>query len=74
MDEHEFYMFLMAARRYGGSFVSNLAVAWGAADSGNKARLAMAFPDIVEKYGPGSYFYDNVARERVAVVANGSAA
>jgi hypothetical protein len=39
-------------REYGGGFASNLAEAWLIADSGNSARLAQAFPDMIDKYNP----------------------
>lgn len=38
----------------GGHFASALSVAWMRADAGNSARLAAAFPDLVERYGAKS--------------------
>lgn len=36
----------------GGSFASTLAEAWLRADSENSAKLAAAFPELIEKYRP----------------------
>lgn len=41
---------------YGGSFVKALAVAYAKADSTNSARIEMAFPDYIKKYGPDGDF------------------
>lgn len=38
----------------GGGFASTLAEAWLKADSGNSAKLAAAFPELIEKYQPRS--------------------
>lgn len=37
----------------GGSFTRRLAEAWFFADSANSRRLAAAFPELVQRYGPG---------------------
>lgn len=52
-----------AMRSFGGSFVQHLGSALQTADSSNAVRLQQAFPDLIEKYGPGSAFY--AATERV---------
>lgn len=49
------------AVRYGGSFVINLAAAWGAADPSNRLRIEAAFPEVLDKYGPSSNFYNHPA-------------
>lgn len=52
---------------YGGGFVSQIARAYYAADSGNRGRLVAAFGDLFERYGPGSSFYELIlARENVS--------
>ena len=51
---------LQAMLVYGGGFASKLATAWGHADANNTVKLGMAFPELVEKYGPGSGFYNAV--------------
>lgn len=49
-----------AMQRFGGNFVHYLACALRHADSANREKLLTAFPEIVEKYGPGSIFYASV--------------
>jgi len=62
----ETHLMLFAMSSYGGGFVSALACAWVRADESNQARLAAAFPDYVETYGPGSAFYQVVAKATAA--------
>lgn len=54
---------LVAMATFGGGFARSLATAWMLADSSNSAALGEAFPGLVAKYGPGSWAYDEVARE-----------
>lgn len=42
-------------QQYGGGFASKLAEAWLRADSWNCARLAAAFPDLIDKYQPSNW-------------------
>lgn len=51
----------LAAQHHGGGFISALASAWLRGDPANRARIEAAFPEIVEKYGPGSRFYPHEA-------------
>ena len=44
----------------GGSFASRIADAALVADARNKDRLLAAFPELFEKYGPGSDFYKHL--------------
>lgn len=53
----EQYRTWLAAQEYGGSFVVSLATAWFRADHANRVRITNAFPEIADKYGPGSPFY-----------------
>ncbi len=46
-----------AMRTYGGSFAHNIANAADVADLNNQKRLQDAFPDLFERYGPGTDFY-----------------
>ena len=39
-----------AMARFGGGFVSALALAWRRADSENQSRLREAFPELIEQY------------------------
>lgn len=55
------YRTWLAAHHHGGSFFSALANAWLHGDSCNRARLDAAFPEVAEKYGPGSIFYPHEA-------------
>jgi len=50
MDTQREYEILIAMKRYGGGFASRLAEAWLVADNQNRAKLRMAFPDLIEKY------------------------
>lgn len=47
----------LAMANRGGSFVRLLASALYAADDANAARLLGAFPEFVDRYGPGSHLY-----------------
>lgn len=53
---------LRTMEAFGGGFVQALANCGYPADMHNRVRLVHAFADIFENYGPGSYFYDEVAR------------
>lgn len=57
LNDQQKYLVLAAMCAYGGGFVSRLAEAWVHADVTNTARLEQAFPDMVERYGPGTIFY-----------------
>ena len=52
-------------RRFGGSFVRNLAELVAVADPENVARLLAAFPEYFKKYGPGSDAFATAAGEEV---------
>ena len=47
--------------KYGGKFVSTMANALRYADPTNRQRILDAFPDLVQRYGPGSAFQQPVA-------------
>lgn len=47
----------VAIERNGGGFCERLARAWFHADDRNRARLNAAFPELLNDFGPGSYFY-----------------
>lgn len=49
---------LWAMRCYSGSFGHGISLACAAADSVNSQRLQDAFPELFEKYGPKSDFYE----------------
>lgn len=51
----------LAAQHHGGGFISALAAAWLRADATNRARLTAAFPEVVERFGPGTGFYPSEA-------------
>ena len=55
-----------AMRLYGGSFVKALGAAFTAADPTNMQRLLDAFPDYVQKYGPGSAPFKLAAQREAA--------
>ena len=50
MIEDEKFWMLKAMRVYGGGFAKALGEAWIRADSGNSAKLEMAFPELVKQY------------------------
>lgn len=56
MTYDEVYEMICRMEAYGGSFVVALAHAMRKADSSNKNRLVLAFPDYVKEYGPESKF------------------
>lgn len=57
MTHDEFIHTCQTMQAYGGSFASRIAYAALVADTANKDRLIAAFPELFEKYGPGSDFY-----------------
>lgn len=52
---------LETMHKFGGEWVRRLAMAWICADAINAAKLAAAFPELLQKYGPGSGFFAEVA-------------
>ncbi len=56
MTDIQFYEMMNRMESFGGSFVVALAHAMRKADSVNKTRLVLAFPEYVEEYGPNSKF------------------
>lgn len=63
-DDH--IIFAETMHRYGGGFCKKLADAYCAADLTNKAKILNAWPELYEKYGPGSRF----AQARIAELRN----
>ena len=57
MTSEELFNMRAAMFRYGGSFIKSLAVTLGHADEINCRRLLHAFPGVIIKYGPDSFFY-----------------
>lgn len=53
-------IFVETLQAYGGSFVKRLAAALSVADPKNFERLINAFPELIEKYGPSSDFYQSI--------------
>lgn len=53
MSHDERMATLRSMSNMGGMFTRRLAEAWCYADSGNAKRLAQAFPDLLQAYGPG---------------------
>lgn len=60
MTHDEFIYTCQTMQAYGGSFASRIADAALVADTTNKDRLIAAFPELFEKYGPGSDFYKHL--------------
>ena len=56
MTYDEVYDMILRMEEYGGGFVVALAHAMRKADSFNKNRLILAFPEYVQEYGPESKF------------------
>jgi hypothetical protein len=57
MNFREKYNTFESMRRYGGALTRYLAQAWMVADPVNRHTLERAFPNYLQKYGPGSPFY-----------------
>jgi hypothetical protein len=57
MTDRQRHNTLIAMKNYGNSFIDHLSTAWRYADSTNRKKLEKAFPDIPERYGPGTVFY-----------------
>lgn len=60
MTDSEFQTMTAAMLMYGGSFTKVLAQTLRLGDSHNRERLLRAFPELVDGYGPGSWFYQQV--------------
>lgn len=61
----DYYILTETMRRYGGHFCAKLADAICVADSSNKRKIIVAFPDIVSKYGPGSAFAKTINDQKI---------
>lgn len=57
MTQHQTIHTLHTMSHFGGNFERHLAAACIAADPSNRARLLEAFPEVQEKWGPGSRWY-----------------
>ena len=57
LTHDEFIYTCHTMKNFGGGFCTSIAEAGFNADSDNKKRLIAAFPELFEKYGPGSDFY-----------------
>ena len=60
MNQSDVYYTATAMKVYGGSFAQAMGGALMHADLTNQVRIIEAFPDLVQKYGPGSYFFGDV--------------
>ena len=56
MNDSQIQSTFLTAVKFGGSFYSSLGASGLKADAQNKARLLLAFPELVDKYGPESPF------------------
>jgi len=57
LNDSEFFVTVCAVETYGGSFYRALGVALRHADRTNRERILAAFPEIAQKYGPGTSLY-----------------
>lgn len=55
MSSQERWQTLNNMETYGGGFTKALAEAWLRADAGNCYKLALAFPELVEKFQPKNW-------------------
>lgn len=46
-------------QKHGGGFCAALAAAWFIGDTHNRARIELAFPHLLNQYGPHSRFYED---------------
>ena len=60
MNDSQIYSTFLTAAEFGGGFYSSLGASGLRADVQNKARLLLAFPELVDKYGPESSFQRTV--------------
>jgi len=63
MTHDERLIMLEAMKQYGGSFAKAIAAAWTLADATNCRKLEECFPELIEKYGPKSAFYEGTQRQ-----------
>ena len=68
MTSEELFNMRAAMFRYGGSFIKSLAVTLGHADEINCRRLLHAFPGVIIKYGPDSFFSLFVSNLRFVIL------
>lgn len=59
-------IFAQALQRWGGGWASAMGLAYSKADGLNRGRMRQAFPDLLEKYGPGSDFFCTIQQEEDA--------
>lgn len=63
MSEVQRHRTVQAMERFGGGFVARLSQALFVADSTNRERLTDAFPEMADKYGPGTFFYERIEEQ-----------
>lgn len=63
MHESDMRTMREAMDRFGGSFVCGFSVALMHADRENARRLLDAFPELVQRYGPGSDAFNSICNE-----------
>ena len=59
-------IFAQALQRWGGSWAAAMGSAYLKADNLNRGRMRKAFPDLLEKYGPGSHWFCTIQNEEEA--------
>jgi hypothetical protein len=57
LTAHDQWRTFLAMEKHGGGFCSALAQAWYKADQNNKRRIEIAFPHLLESFGPNSSFF-----------------
>ena len=60
------YRLCEVMRKYGGHFCTKFADLLSVADASNRQRLLEAFPELVEKYGPGGMFDNQMTAQEYA--------
>ena len=60
LSPDELFRTTEAMQRFGGNFAHYLALTIRYADSDNKQKLLSTFPEIIERYGPQTYFYASI--------------
>ena len=66
LNNEQTYKLCETLRKYGGGFCTKFADLLSVADQSNRQRLLSAFPDIIEKYGPGSMFDNQMTAHQYA--------
>jgi hypothetical protein len=66
LNNDQTYRLCEVMRKYGGHFCTKFADLLSVADASNRQRLLEAFPELVDKYGPGGMFDNQMTAQEYA--------